>query len=81
MTAVTDRRITALTAKGEEDAVTTKSSIDETVPLPLVKGDKIGTLTVYNGEEKTGEYPLVAGGDINKASFGELVSRFFDGLF
>ena len=81
VTAVTDRRITALTAKGEEDAVTTKSSIDETVPLPLVKGDKIGTLTVYNGEEKTGEYPLVAGGDINKASFGELVSRFFDGLF
>ena len=36
---------------------------------------------VYDGEEKIGEYPLVADGDVNKASFGELVSRFFDGLF
>ena len=79
--AVAAERITVLVEKGSADAVTTKSVIDDKVALPLVKGDEIGTLTVYNGEEVAGEYPLVADGDVSKASFGELASRFFEGLF
>ena len=79
--AVAAERITALVSKGETESVVTKATIDKKVKLPLIKGDEIGKLAVYDGEEKIGEYPLVADGDVNKASFGELVSRFFDGLF
>ncbi len=79
--AVTKDRITVLVGKGQTDSVSTKTSIGEKVKLPLVKGDEVGKVTVYNGEEKVGEYVLVADGDVNKASFGQLVSRFFDGLF
>lgn len=79
--AVAAERITALVSKGETESVTTKATMDKKVKLPLIKGDEIGKLAVYDGEEKIGEYPLVADGDVNKASFGELVSRFFDGLF
>ena len=79
--AVAAERITALVSKGETESVVTKATMDKKVKLPLIKGDEIGKLAVYDGEEKIGEYPLVADGDVNKASFGELVSRFFDGLF
>lgn len=79
--AVTKDRITVLVGKGQTDSISTKTSIGEKVKLPLVKGDEVGKVTVYDGEEKVGEYALVADGDVNKASFGQLVSRFFDGLF
>lgn len=79
--AVTKDRITVLVGKGQTDSIRTKTSIGEKVKLPLVKGDEVGKVTVYDGEEKVGEYALVADGDVNKASFGQLVSRFFDGLF
>ena len=55
--------------------------MDDKVPLPLKKGDQVGTLDVYNGDEKIAEYPLVAEIDIDKASFGELAKRLIKKIF
>ena len=36
---------------------------------------------MYQNEEKIAEYSLVAAGDVNKASFRQMVSRFFKKYF
>ncbi len=79
--AVTNERITALVEKGRAESINSKVKIDKKVPLPIVKGDEIGKLTVYQDDEEIAEYVLVADGDVNKASFTQLVSRFFKKLF
>ena len=68
-------KITVLVPKGERDSVKTSIRIDETIPLPLKKGQKVGTLTVYKGEQILTEHPLEAACDVEKASFTELLSR------
>ena len=55
--------------------------IKDKIELPLAKGDEIGKLRVYNGDEKVGEYTLVADNDVKKASFKQLVSRLFKKIF
>ena len=73
--AVTLQKITALIPKGEADTIRSQVTIAETVPLPLKKGQEIGILTIYEGEKSIAEYPLVAEGMVEKASFGELLGR------
>lgn len=74
---VADERITALVEKGAGGNITTKVKLDDKVSLPLTKGDEVGKLLVYDGDEKIGEYSLVTAGDVKKASFKQLVSRMF----
>lgn len=78
---VTEKRITALAEKGTENQISSKINMDDKVPLPLKKGDQVGTLDIYNGDEKIAEYPLVAEIDIDKASFGELAKRLIKKIF
>ena len=79
--AVTAEKITVLAAKGEKDAVKSKVIIRDTVPLPLKKGQEIGKVEVWQGKEKTAEYPLIAEKTVEKASFRELVSRLAKAAF
>lgn len=78
--AVTKERITALVEKGGKGSLSSKVKMEAKVDLPLKKGDKVGTLTVYDGKEAIGEYPLVAASKVKKASFTELISRVFEKL-
>lgn len=79
--AVTANRITCLTEKGGKGDISSKAKIDEKVHLPLKKGDKVGVLNVYQGDEKIAEYPLVAEISVEKASFGELAKRLVKKIF
>lgn len=81
LNAVTDRRITVLTEKGGKDGISSKVKIDKKVPLPLKKGQEIGKINIYKGEEKIAEYPLVAEKAVDKASFGELAKRMVKKIF
>lgn len=78
-----DERITALVEKGGAGNITTKVKLEDKVSLPLVKGDEIGVLEVYQNEEKIAEYSLVAAGDVNKASFRQMyqdsLKKYFSG--
>ncbi len=78
---VTDQRITNLIAKGSKDSITSKVTVDKKVKLPIVKGDKLGEITVYENDKKIGEYPLVAAGDVQKASLRLMISRMFNKIF
>ena len=79
--AVTADRITCLTEKGGRGDISSKAKIDEKVHLPLKKGDKVGVLNVYQGDEKIAEYPLVAEISVEKASLGELAKRLVKKIF
>lgn len=79
--AVTADRITCLTEKGGKGDISSKAKIDEKVHLPLKKGDKVGVLNVYQGDEKIAEYSLVAEISVEKASFGELAKRLVKKIF
>lgn len=78
---IADQRITALVEKGKSDSVTTKVRVEDKVEIPFVKGDELGVLEVYQDDKLIEQYPLVAAGDVNKASFRQMVSRFFKKIF
>ncbi len=75
----TGEKITALVPKGEKESVTSKVSLDQNVPLPLLAGDKVGELMVYKNGEKIGSYPVFAEKRVEKASFKDLVIRKISG--
>lgn len=79
--ALTTEKITAFVKKGEEKQASCKVKIDKNIRLPLKKGDKVGTLTVYIGEEKAEKYDLVSDRDVKKASFLTYYIRKINGLF
>ena len=73
--AVTSERITALVPKGRTDTVTTQIILDEKVSLPLMAGEKVGTLKVMRDGREVGSCDLVAESGADNASFRELVRR------
>ncbi len=75
---VTSESVSLLTKKGESiDDVTEKIEIDERIQAPLKKGDVIGTLTIEKDGEVLVTTPLVAGEDVESASWWQMFKRFF----
>lgn len=69
--------ITMLYKKNEQDKkYTEKVNIDD-IKLPLKKNQQIGTIEIYNDNNKIGSYPLVASEDVKKKS---LINIFLDNL-
>lgn len=79
--ALTTEKITAFVKKGEEKQAACKVTINKNIKLPLRKGDKVGTLTVYIGKEKAGTYDLVSDRDVKKVSFLTYYIRKIKNLF
>lgn len=79
--AVTGEKATAFVKKGQEKETSYKANIPKNLKLPLKKGDKIGTLDIYCGDEKLGSCDLVADRNIDKASFFTYYIRKIKNLF
>ncbi len=79
--AVASEKASALVKKGEEKKATCKVKIDKNIRLPLKKGDKIGTLTVYCGGEKAGACDLLTDRAVEKVSFITYYIRKIKNLF
>ncbi|MGC2872272.1 D-alanyl-D-alanine carboxypeptidase family protein [Ihubacter sp. mB4P-1] len=79
--AVTGEKATAFVKKGQEKEISYKANIPKNLKLPLKKGDKIGTLDIYCGDEKLGSCDLVADRNIDKASFFTYYIRKIKNLF
>ena len=52
-------------------SVTLASQVD----APVSKGDLLGTLTVTSGEDMIAELPLVAGEDVSRVTYGQMLRR------
>lgn len=79
--ALTTQKITAFVKKGQEKQAACKVKIDDNLKLPLKKGDKVGSVTVYIGKEKAETYDLVSDRDVKKASFFTYYIRKIKNLF
>ncbi len=66
--AVANEDIGITVKKGSEKEVKKKIMMED-IKLPVVKGDVIGNITVYEGDEKQGEYDLVADRTVMKADY------------
>ena len=61
-----------LVEKAKQRSLTARAELPESVPAPVEKGQRLGTLTVSAGEETLAEIPLVAAGAVERQSLGQL---------
>ena len=61
-----------LIEKGLRNAVTTEVTLEETVPAPVSRGQRLGTMTVRAGERVLAQIPLVAVKGVEKLTFSDL---------
>ena len=50
-------------------------TLEPSVAAPVAKGDPLGTLTVTSGEDVVAELPLVAGEDVPRITYGQMLMR------
>ncbi len=78
--AVTDEPVRITVEKGKADKVIKKADVYNNVKLPVKKGDVVGMLTVYEGDEAKSTYELKADRDVSKAGFATLYIRMIKKL-
>lgn len=61
-----------LLEKGQRDALSHRIDLPETAQAPITAGQRLGTLTVYSGEEVLKTLPLVAAEEVARLSWGEM---------
>lgn len=49
--------------------------------LPIQKGTQVGTITIKNGEEKLGEYPILINQDVDKITLLQIFINTFTDMF
>ena len=61
--------------KGQRSAVTTETALEEKIPAPVSRGQRLGMLRVKAGEQILSEIPLVAAEGIPRLTWGELFGK------
>lgn len=64
-----------LLEKAKAGQLTQEISLVESVTAPVACGDVLGTMTVSSGEEVVAEIPLLAGEEVSRITFGEMLLR------
>ena len=62
--------------KGQLSAVNVRTALDETVEAPVSRGQRLGEMTVYAGEQILAKVPMVARDGVERLTWGELFVRF-----
>lgn len=70
-----------LLKKSLQAEITQKTELPESLKAPVKKGQKVGKITVYSGDEPIGDIDIVAESDVKKINFGETLRRIVLGLF
>ena len=70
-----------LLKKGQQGNITQKVSITEQLTAPVSRGDTVGYVHVYNGEEELGAIPIVAKNASEKLTYGVCLKRLLISLF
>ena len=66
---------TLLLEKAKAGSLQQSVSLPESLSAPVGKGDSLGTLLVTCGEEVVAEIPLLAGEDVPRITYGEMLLR------
>ena len=73
--AVLPEQIPMLVEKGQKNLITTQVTLDESVDAPVSKGQRLGTMTVYAGEQVLQQIPLVAESSVEKLTWGQVFMK------
>ena len=72
---------TLLLEKERAGNLTQTVSLPECVAAPVAKGDRLGTLLVLSGEEVAAEIPLLAGEEVPRITYGQMLLRLLKTAF
>ena len=78
--AVAPEHISVLVKKGERDNIKAELAFEDTFSAPIVKGDKIGELIIFEKDKEIDRCPLVAAEDVGKASLMQIYMRMIKTL-
>ncbi|MCD8126128.1 MAG: hypothetical protein LUD82_01215 [Clostridiales bacterium] len=67
-----DGSLRILVEKGQENAVTTGYTLEESVTAPVEPGETLGRLTVYVDGEAVAQLPLLACDGVERKGFGDI---------
>ncbi len=62
-----------LVDKAQKSSITMEVTLEETVPAPVSRGQRLGTLTIQSGELTLAEIPLVAEEAVERLTWGDLM--------
>ena len=78
---VTCDKSAALTLpKGEKEKVKRTVTIEESIPAPVKKGDKVGTISFTLNDEEIASFDILAADDVEKKSFSSIFSLLWQAL-
>ncbi len=72
---VAEKPVGACVEKGKDKNLRIETIIKSTVSAPIVKGQKLGEIVIYSGQEEQGRINLIAKENVERASFLETVKK------
>ncbi len=66
--------------KGEKDKVKRTVTIEESVPAPVTKGDKVGTISFTLNDEEVASFDILAADDVEQKTFTSVFSLIWKAL-
>ena len=78
--AVAEDDIRLLVKKDSGEKIKKEVVMDKNIDLPIKKGDRLGTVIIYEDERKTAEYKIVSDRNVEKAGFGDIYIRMMKKL-
>ncbi len=66
--------------KGEKDKVKRTVTIEESVPAPVTKGDKVGTISFTLNDEEVASFDILAAADVEQKTFTSVFSLIWKAL-
>jgi len=73
--AVPPEKAPMLVEKGQKNLITTQVTLEESVDAPVSKGQRLGTMTVYAGDQVLRELPLVADAAVERLTWGQVFMK------
>lgn len=78
--AVAPEDISVLVKKGDKDTIRGELAYKNTISAPIVRGDQVGELVIYQKDAEIARYPIVAEEDVQKASLLQIYLRMIKTL-
>ena len=70
--AIPGQETQSLIEKAQKSSIRIETELEQEVTAPVSKGQRLGTMTVYSGQQVLAQIPLVAENTVERRTFGEL---------
>ncbi len=74
-------KLSLLNQKSQKGKITRKTEWNGNITAPIKKGDTLGYVNIYNGEENIGRIPILATESVKKRDFALSFGKIFTSIF